>query len=72
MVSKADVRSRRIRMDNKPVRCTEEVIGDLNQGWFCTVFGVEARLELFKKIVVVKISLELRCNYPLKDFGEEW
>ena len=38
---------------------TEEVIGVLNQGCLCVIFGAKARLELFKE-VVSKVDLESR------------
>ncbi len=49
----------------------EEVVGDLNQGCYCAVFGPKARSEFFKEIIVVRLDLELKCNYSLKNFGDE-
>lgn len=39
---------------------------------FSVLFGVKTRMELFKEIIVIKVDLALRCNYPLKNFGDKW
>ena len=48
----------------------KEVVGDLNQGCFFAMFRVKAKFELFKEIIIIKIDMEFRCNYPLENFGD--
>lgn len=67
MVLKAAVRSRRIMVLRRPVSC-QEVVRYLDECYFCTVEGVETRLNLFAKIIAGKVGVELGSKSLFHDF----
>ena len=70
MVSKAAVRSRRMRRDGGTSVCShQEIIGDPDQGCFRAVAGAKTRLEFFEQIILFEMVLELGGNCFFYYFG---
>lgn len=67
-MSMAALRSRRMDIEHrwgKSLVILTRAVSALCLGWV-------ARLELLKYIIVIKVDLKLRCNYPLKNSRDEW
>jgi len=65
MVSKAALRlgeDEDTKGSETRVSCHEEVVGDLYEGFFCAVAGMQTRLELFVKAVIGEMGVKLGSN----------